>query len=69
MKVIKKAIKQTSKQFTCRCGAVLEVDGKDLRHQGADRDGDAYTFECPECKQDNWVDASLIPQGMREKAR
>jgi len=71
MKVIKspKAGKKT-KRFKCSgCRATLEVGGKDLKFQADPRDGNAYSFTCPECKQDTWIAADLIPQAMRPAAR
>lgn len=70
--MIKKApgSKRTTKRFKCdRCEATLEVDGKDLKFQPDPRDGNAYSFKCPECRKENWVDASLIPAAMAAQAR
>lgn len=71
MKVIKssRAGKKT-KRFKCDgCGALLEVSGKDLKFQSDPRDGNAYTFKCPECKHVTWVAADLIPQVMSSEAK
>ncbi len=70
MRVIKKPVGKTTKQFTCSgCAAGLEVDGKDLKFQNDQRDGAAYTFRCPECKEVNWIAADLVPSAMRAAAR
>lgn len=71
MKVIKSSgAGKTTKRFKCRgCRSTLEVEGKDLTFQADDRDGSAYTFKCPECKEVNWVAASLVTPAMRAAVR
>lgn len=72
MKVIKRSPRSgtKTKRFECdHCEAVLEVGGKDLVFRADERDGNAYVFKCPECGEENWVAAPLIPPAMRDSAR
>ncbi len=72
MKVIKKApgAEVKTKRFSCAgCRALLEVGGRDLKLQPDSRDGDAYTFRCPECKHETWIAAVFIPSAMRAAAK
>jgi len=54
--------------LTCKCGARLRFAKLEGRFV-SDRDGDAYVFTCPRrgCREDNWVDASIVDR--RRKAR
>lgn len=68
MKVIRSGnIGKESKQFTCReCNALLEVNAGDLTYKSSPKpNDDSFTFTCPECGRDNWVDSALIPSRMR----
>lgn len=58
-----------TKEFTCRCGAVLEVSASDLAYRSDPRDGDAVSFVCPECKREEWVAVSLIPQSIMKDVK
>lgn len=71
MKVIRNySAGKKTKRFKCKaCKATLEVSGEDLTFRSDPRDGDAYTFKCPECTDVNWVATSLVTPAMRAAAR
>lgn len=65
MKIIKDGRKTTRaikpKRHTCvRCASVLEVSREDMGHVCSDRDGEYYTFRCPVCGHENYVDAKVV---------
>jgi hypothetical protein len=64
MKIIRRPPKVSSwkGQAMCpRCKAVLEVEFDDLTFRPGDqRDGSAYSFKCPCCGHEVWLDASLV---------
>lgn len=47
--------------FTMGCGSTLEIEFSDLTFVADSRDGNAYTFKCPVCGHETWLDASLVP--------
>lgn len=67
MRIIKRRSLPTSKEFTCKhCFSELEVEKDDLRYEGSPKpNDDNYSFICAVCQYRNFVDAALIPQGMR----
>jgi len=68
MKVIRVGNRgEETKQFDCReCNARLEVGKRDLTYKRSPKpNDDAFTFTCPECGRENWVDFALIPSRMR----
>ncbi len=69
MRVVSRTPGPTTKEFTCRCGAVLEVSAPDLTYRHDSRDGDAVTFACPECRREEWVDVTLIPESIMKDVR
>jgi hypothetical protein len=49
-----------------RCQSKLEVAAEDFkRGPSDDRDGQAFIYVCPCCLRENWVDATLIPNGIK----
>lgn len=65
MRVIKdgrKAAKAAKpKRYTCGdCSSVLEVSRDDMSAQTSDRDGSYYTFKCPVCGHQTYVDARVV---------
>lgn len=64
VRVVSAAPGPKTKEFTCRCRAVLEVSAADLTYRHDSRDGDAVSFVCPECKREEWVSVDLIPQSI-----
>lgn len=55
------------------CGAILEVELKDLtRYQGKDWDGDSYDdiiFSCPCCGNEIYVDEKELPKPAYERVK
>lgn len=43
------------------CGSTLEIEFSDLTFVADSRDGNAYTFKCPVCGHETWLDAALVP--------
>lgn len=44
--------------MSCECEFIFARSEATLRRDP--RDGDAYTIKCPECKDEQWVDAQLF---------
>lgn len=62
MKIIKSGIKKP-KEVAVRChtcGCEFRFAASEAKLVPDSRDGDAYVIECPECKSENWVAASLF---------
>ena len=66
MKVLFNALDQNwTKECTCtKCSSKLQVDASDLTFVADSRDGNAYTFICPICKEVNWLNAKLVPKSV-----
>lgn len=67
MKVIFNAREQSDWKYECDCmgcSSKLEITASDLSFVADSRDGNAYTFVCPVCKRQNWINAKLVPQGI-----
>lgn len=63
MKILRsgKTGKPKSHTISCDCGCLFSCTRDDARnHVAYDRDGTAYIIKCPECKEDHWVDATLL---------
>ena len=46
---------------TCQhCNSTLELEASDLTFVSDQRDGDAYTYVCPCCKEKNWLDKRVL---------
>lgn len=61
MKIIKSG-KTKNKEVitTCDCGCKFQFTANEARYVSDFRDGDAYVAKCPECKRENWVNATLF---------
>ena len=63
MKIIKSGKTKKPKPTTAEC---MDCDCKfsftkdEARFVSDQRDGNAYVVKCPECKHENWIDASLV---------
>jgi hypothetical protein len=66
MRVIRNARNQPWKHIRwCKeCHSKLEIVASDLSFVADCRDGNAYKFECPVCKHENWLAATLVPRGL-----
>jgi len=67
VKVLFNAREQSSwkHEYDCvGCSSKLEITAGDLSFVADSRDGNAYTFDCPVCKRQNWIAASLVPRGI-----
>ena len=62
MKIIKSGKKEEREvAVACMgCDCEFSFTKSEARYVSDFRDGDAYVVKCPECKHENWVDASLF---------
>lgn len=59
--LVNKAKSKWKKKTNCiECSSKLEIVADDLAFVADSRDGNAYTFKCPVCKKENWIDARLV---------
>lgn len=61
VEVLRKGKKPEDRQYevTCRhCRAQLRFKRSEARYSSDQRDGNALTVACPECKHDVWVEES-----------
>jgi hypothetical protein len=48
-------------RFECSgCRSLLEVDDKELAFVADPHEGDAYTFTCCVCSEENWVAGNIV---------
>jgi predicted RNA-binding Zn-ribbon protein involved in translation (DUF1610 family) len=63
-KIIKKGkkLRERPLRWECsNCGSTIESVKSEGRWMHDPREGDAVVTQCPACREDNWIDASLFP--------
>lgn len=62
MKIIKSGKNKKPKEVRvkCACDCVFQFGTHEAKFKADWREGDAYVVKCPECKEENWVAASLF---------